>query len=151
MTGRPCDVPVHGCVVGRSTAGYPVEASASDLHSAATTPSAGAPAACSISGDATISITLTRPAQSRQVAIGKATLACTIAGAGAPLLLVHGLGGNRGTWDQVIDVLAADFTVIAPDLPGHGGQTVSATRHLHQLADRTTMAQPFTVRTAVSG
>jgi pimeloyl-ACP methyl ester carboxylesterase len=54
------------------------------------------------------------------------TLAYTIAGTGAPLLLVHGLGGDRRTWDQVVDVLAKDFTVIAPDLPGHGASHAPA-------------------------
>jgi pimeloyl-ACP methyl ester carboxylesterase len=36
------------------------------------------------------------------------------------LLLVHGLGGDRHTWDGVLDALAAKHTVIAADLPGHG-------------------------------
>jgi pimeloyl-ACP methyl ester carboxylesterase len=36
------------------------------------------------------------------------------------LLLVHGLGGTRRTWDHVLGILAATHTVIAPDLPGHG-------------------------------
>ncbi|GAB3837686.1 hypothetical protein GCM10027610_040200 [Dactylosporangium cerinum] len=47
-------------------------------------------------------------------------MAYTKAGAGDLLLLVHGLGGDRRTWDHVIDTLAATHTVIAPDLPGHG-------------------------------
>ena len=47
-------------------------------------------------------------------------LACTIAGSGEPLLLVHGLGGTRRTWRHVMGSLAATHTVIAPDLPGHG-------------------------------
>jgi pimeloyl-ACP methyl ester carboxylesterase len=36
------------------------------------------------------------------------------------LLLVHGLGGNRHTWRHLIGPLAKTYTVIAPDLPGHG-------------------------------
>lgn len=43
-----------------------------------------------------------------------------MAGTGPPLLLVHGLGGSRRTWDHIIDEFAATHTVIAPDLPGHG-------------------------------
>jgi pimeloyl-ACP methyl ester carboxylesterase len=40
---------------------------------------------------------------------------------GAPaLLLVHGIAGNRATWDEVVPRLAADHDVIALDLPGHG-------------------------------
>ncbi|MEV0720940.1 alpha/beta fold hydrolase, partial [Asanoa sp. NPDC050611] len=48
------------------------------------------------------------------------TLAYTIAGRGEPLLLVHGLGGDRHTWRHLVDTLALTHTVIAPDLPGHG-------------------------------
>jgi len=44
----------------------------------------------------------------------------TVAGQGPALLLIHGLGGSRRTWDRFIDALADSYTVIAPDLPGHG-------------------------------
>jgi pimeloyl-ACP methyl ester carboxylesterase len=67
-----------------------------------------------------ITITTTRSPDNRRVDIGQGTIAYTIAGDGAPLLLVHGLGGDRRTWDQILPALARDFTVIAPDLPGHG-------------------------------
>lgn len=36
------------------------------------------------------------------------------------LLLVHGMAGSSATWDDVIDDLAQHYTVIAPDLLGHG-------------------------------
>jgi len=41
-------------------------------------------------------------------------------GSGLPLLLVHGLGGNRHSFDTIIDALAAQREVIAIDLPGFG-------------------------------
>ncbi|MGA8845265.1 MAG: alpha/beta fold hydrolase [Nocardioides sp.] len=41
-------------------------------------------------------------------------------GAGPALLLLHGLGCDHTTWAPVIDTLAKRFTVIAPDLLGHG-------------------------------
>jgi pimeloyl-ACP methyl ester carboxylesterase len=50
----------------------------------------------------------------------------TMAGSGEPLLLVHGLGGNRATWSNIIDSLAGKYTVIAPDLPGHGDSAAPA-------------------------
>ncbi|MCW2855013.1 MAG: hsaD 3 [Marmoricola sp.] len=41
-------------------------------------------------------------------------------GAGPALLLLHGLGCDHTTWDPVIEKLAKKYTVIAPDLLGHG-------------------------------
>lgn len=46
--------------------------------------------------------------------------AFTIAGDGPPLLLLHGIGSNRFTWRPVLPALARRFTVVAPDLLGHG-------------------------------
>jgi len=46
--------------------------------------------------------------------------AFTIAGDGPPLLLLHGIGSNRGTWRPVLPRLARHFTVVAPDMLGHG-------------------------------
>ncbi len=46
--------------------------------------------------------------------------AFTIAGDGPPLLVLHGIGSNRQTWRPVLLLLARRFTVIAPDLLGHG-------------------------------
>lgn len=42
------------------------------------------------------------------------------AGSGPVLLLLHGLGCDHTTWEPVIDQLARRYTVIAPDLLGHG-------------------------------
>ena len=41
-------------------------------------------------------------------------------GHGPALLLLHGIGCDHRTWDPVISELAKDYTVIAPDLLGHG-------------------------------
>jgi pimeloyl-ACP methyl ester carboxylesterase len=41
-------------------------------------------------------------------------------GQGPALLLLHGLGCNHTSWSLVIDSLARRYTVIAPDLLGHG-------------------------------
>jgi pimeloyl-ACP methyl ester carboxylesterase len=43
-----------------------------------------------------------------------------IAGSGPAILLVHGIGDNSTTWSTVQSKLAQRFTVIAPDLLGHG-------------------------------
>lgn len=36
------------------------------------------------------------------------------------VLLIHGIAGSSHTWEPLIDLLAEDYRVIAPDLPGHG-------------------------------
>jgi pimeloyl-ACP methyl ester carboxylesterase len=41
-------------------------------------------------------------------------------GQGPALLLLHGLGCDHTTWEPVISTLAKRYTVIAPDLLGHG-------------------------------
>jgi len=42
------------------------------------------------------------------------------AGSGPLLLLIHGMAGTCANWESVIEPLAIDHTVIAPDFPGHG-------------------------------
>lgn len=44
-----------------------------------------------------------------------------MAGSGPALLLVHGISDHSGTWTHVLPALAEHYTVIAPDLLGHGG------------------------------
>lgn len=41
-------------------------------------------------------------------------------GAGPVLLLVHGTGASTHSWRTLMPLLAERFSVIAPDLPGHG-------------------------------
>jgi pimeloyl-ACP methyl ester carboxylesterase len=43
-----------------------------------------------------------------------------IAGSGPALLLIHGVGDKSASWEPVLAKLAQRFTVIAPDLLGHG-------------------------------
>jgi len=45
---------------------------------------------------------------------------CQRMGRGPPLLLLHGTGAATHTWRDLAPLLAGRFTVIAPDLPGHG-------------------------------
>ncbi|WP_425550084.1 alpha/beta fold hydrolase [Actinomycetospora chlora] len=44
-----------------------------------------------------------------------------MAGSGPVLLLIHGIGDDSSTWRPLLDDLARDHTVLAPDLLGHGG------------------------------
>jgi pimeloyl-ACP methyl ester carboxylesterase len=41
-------------------------------------------------------------------------------GAGEPVVLLHSTGFDSGQWRGVGELLAADFRVLAPDLPGYG-------------------------------
>ena len=43
-----------------------------------------------------------------------------VMGSGPPLLLLHGAGAATHSWRDLAPNLARDFTIIAPDLPGHG-------------------------------
>lgn len=43
------------------------------------------------------------------------------AGAGPAVLLIHGTGASAHSWRPLVPFLAGRFTVLAPDLPGHGG------------------------------
>ncbi len=42
------------------------------------------------------------------------------AGSGPAIVLVHGITSTSATWERVVPYLATRFTVIAPDLLGHG-------------------------------
>lgn len=43
-----------------------------------------------------------------------------VMGEGPALLLLHGAGAATHSWRDLAPLLARDFTVVAPDLPGHG-------------------------------
>ena len=72
-------------------------------------------------------------------------------GQGPLVLLVHGFGQTWYEWHQLMPLLARQFTVVAPDLPGLGlsalpktsftGQDISV--YLHQLARSLSPDAPF--------
>ena len=43
-----------------------------------------------------------------------------VAGSGPAMLLLHGTGAASFSWGDVVPLLAPRFTVVVPDLPGHG-------------------------------
>ena len=56
------------------------------------------------------------------------------------LLLIHGMAGSSATWREVMPALAQRYTVVAPDLPGHGEsdkprQDYSLGAHANALRD----------------
>lgn len=56
-----------------------------------------------------------------------------IMGQGAPLLLLHGTGASTHSWRDVMPKLANRFTLIAPDLPGHGFTRFASSRDLSRV------------------
>jgi magnesium chelatase accessory protein len=57
---------------------------------------------------------------SRFVSAGGVDWHVQVAGQGPVLLLLHGTGAATHSWRDLLPLLARDFTVVAPDLPGHG-------------------------------
>jgi len=52
--------------------------------------------------------------------VGDVPIFWTDLGAGAPLVLLHGVGDTHRTWRRLAPLLAPRFHVLMPDLPGHG-------------------------------
>ncbi len=59
-------------------------------------------------------------AHSRFVDAGRLRWHVQVAGEGPPVLLLHGTGAATHSWRELLPLLAREYTVIAPDLPGHG-------------------------------
>jgi pimeloyl-ACP methyl ester carboxylesterase len=56
----------------------------------------------------------------RQILLHGHRVGYRMAGKGPAIVLVHGLSGSSTTWQEAMPALARDYTVIAPDLLGHG-------------------------------
>ena len=56
----------------------------------------------------------------KEMALHGHRIAYRSAGSGPAIVLVHGITSTSATWERVMPYLATRFTVIAPDLLGHG-------------------------------
>lgn len=75
--------------------------------------------------------------EAKHIEVKGGRLSYLVAGAGPPIVLIHGLGGSASNWLELIPLLAASHRVIAPDLPGHGGsEPLVAVAGLQSFADR---------------
>lgn len=72
---------------------------------------------------------------------GEVSLRVRHGGAGPPLLLLHGYPETHMMWAKVAEALAADFTVVAPDLRGYGGSTKPPTSDDHETSSKRAMAR----------
>ncbi len=66
-------------------------------------------------------------------------LSYAISGQGPALMLIHGLGSCAVDWQPQLEALTAQYTVIVPDLRGHGASmpatgTIPVTQHAADMA-----------------
>ena len=57
------------------------------------------------------------------------------AGGGAPVVFLHGVGGDSASWAPQIDAFSGDFRAIAWDMPGYGGSPALERMTFPALAD----------------
>lgn len=55
--------------------------------------------------------------------LGDLALAYTVEGSGAPVLMLHGHGGWRDSWELQVAALAPRYRTLRMDLRGHGGSS----------------------------
>jgi len=79
--------------------------------------------------------------QLSQVATPEASIRVRHGGEGPPVLLLHGYPQTHMMWAQVAQGLAADHTVIAPDLRGYGGSTKPPSSDDHEASSKRAMAR----------
>jgi pimeloyl-ACP methyl ester carboxylesterase len=61
-----------------------------------------------------------RRVEPREITLHGHRVSYRTAGSGPLLVLVHGIAGSSATWEEVLPALAERYTVVAPDLLGHG-------------------------------
>jgi pimeloyl-ACP methyl ester carboxylesterase len=99
------------------------------------------------------------PVAERRLELAGMSTAILEAGAGPPMVLLHGPGAHAAAWLPAIPALAATYRVIAPDLPGHGATAVDdapldvarVLLWLDALIDRTCPAPPVVVGQLIGG
>ena len=79
------------------------------------------------------------------------SLAYTRSGSGAPLVLLHGIGLNRSSWNPVVPTLAQHFDVIAVDLPGFGDSAEASSAQATSAEATSAQGHPRALAEAVAG
>ena len=75
------------------------------------------------------------------VDVGEAVLRVRHGGDGPPLVLLHGHPRTHTTWHRVAPLLAADHTVVCPDLRGYGRSTSPPSTADHEPHSKRAMAR----------
>ena len=60
------------------------------------------------------------------IEVAGARIAFGDAGAGAPVLALHGSASTGGMWRSLADYLAGRFRMLTPDMPGYGASGIPA-------------------------
>ena len=68
------------------------------------------------------------PVTDRTLRLGGIQTAVLAGGDGVPMVLLHGSGEFAAIWARVIPELAAQYLVVAADLPGHGGSALAGSQ-----------------------
>lgn len=76
-----------------------------------------------------------------RVDVGEAVLRVRHGGSGSPVLLLHGHPRTHATWHRVAPLLAAEHTVVCPDLRGYGESSKPETTADHEPYSKRAMAR----------
>lgn len=72
----------------------------------------------------------------KKIQVNNITLAYEKLGSGIPLMLIHGYPLDHTIWNDVVNLLKDDFTLILPDLRGFGQSTTVETQYtMSDMAD----------------
>jgi pimeloyl-ACP methyl ester carboxylesterase len=79
----------------------------------------------------------------RTIEVSGATLMAETAGQGEALVLLHGFGDDRHSWDSFVAALSAERRVIRYDLRGFGQSSISARLPFRHAADLQALLDSF--------
>ena len=74
----------------------------------------------------------TSPGEYRFAETNGVRLAYRVVGQGEPLLLLHGFNGTDATWDPIVAEFSSNYTLILPQLRGHGRSTNPSGEFTHR-------------------
>jgi haloacetate dehalogenase len=86
-----------------------------------------------------------------QIDLGEVSLRVRHGGSGPPLVLLHGYPQTHMMWGKIAAELAADFTVVAPDLRGYGRSSKPASSDDHETSSKRAMARDVVALMAAFG
>jgi pimeloyl-ACP methyl ester carboxylesterase len=72
----------------------------------------------------------------RTLPIHECELYVRTVGSGPPLVLLHGFTSSGASWEPFVEPLAREYTLIVPDLRGHGRSTNPSNQFTHSQAAR---------------